>query len=293
MTTKKQHYVPRFYLRHFTNNDGKLHAYRRDTGRTFIARPEGVCAKNYLYEVGNGKLDTEKESPELLCNYIEKQLAGAESKLAPLYEQFIACCDNRDFETESFHEGRLVACSLAANLIVRHPRLLERDRLSASELSKIFLATNKLTDHERWMLEQIGVGDRLDIVAEIAIMQTLLFSDHPDVPFTRIYNAFTNKKMSIIQAPAETSFITSSMPVYFLGIDEDNYDFDLAYMPLSYRYAALFTGNKKDRQFIKATIEGAIQYNVALLDGNDVWDVAVANARDTLDTALRELKLLR
>ena len=290
--TKRQHYVPRFYLRYFTNPDGKLNVYRRDADAFFLSAPEGVCSENYLYEVRHLGFGEENSSPEFLRNYIENQMAGAESRLAPLYEQLIACCDNHEFRAETFHEGRLAACILAANLIVRHPRLLEGDRMGASELTKTFLAANKLTDQELWMLEQIGIGDDLDIVSEIAIMQTLLFSGHPDVPFTRIFNAFADKKATILQAPVGMSFITTSMPLDLIGIDEDAYNFRIAYMPLSSKYAVLFSSDDHAALFNKASFEETAQFNAALL-ANSFWDTAMAQAKGSLEIAVRRYKNLR
>lgn len=51
---KKQHYVPQFYLRSFTDDGGFLYAVRRGTngvGSVFKTRTDGVCAERYLYEV--------------------------------------------------------------------------------------------------------------------------------------------------------------------------------------------------------------------------------------------------
>lgn len=51
---KNQHYVPRFYLKSFTDDAGCLSAIRRDAGGlkpAFRSKPENVCAENYLYEV--------------------------------------------------------------------------------------------------------------------------------------------------------------------------------------------------------------------------------------------------
>lgn len=55
---KNQHYVPRFYLKSFTDGTGFLSAVRRDTGglnSVFRTKPENVCAENYLYEVGDAR----------------------------------------------------------------------------------------------------------------------------------------------------------------------------------------------------------------------------------------------
>lgn len=291
--TKRQHFVPRFYLRYFTNPDGQLHVYRRDDDTYFKTSPENVCAENYLYEVDLNDVDGDEAAHALLDNYIEVQLSGAEGRLAPFYEELLRCCEEKAFEGKDFLDGRLAACILTANIIVRNPHMLRADRANAKKVVEDVEAEDGITEQEHVALEQYGLGDKLETVTDLAIMQTMLFSDHPDVPFNRIYNALADKRMTIVEAPALMRFITSSMPVYFLGIDEDNYAFDLAYMPLSYRYAALFTDDKNVRQFSKATIEEAVRFNVALLDGNDIWDVAVANAKGALDVALRELKMRR
>lgn len=51
---KKQHYVPRFYLKSFTNQDGFLYAVKREPsglGRIFQTKPEGICFEKYLHEI--------------------------------------------------------------------------------------------------------------------------------------------------------------------------------------------------------------------------------------------------
>lgn len=291
--TKRQHYVPRFYLRNFTNAEGQLHTYRRQDGTRFTTAPENVCAENYLYEVDLSNVDDSKAAHSLLDNYIEGQLSGAEGRLAPYYGQLLRCCEEKTFDGKDFLDGRLAACILAANIVVRHPLMLMADRGNAKTVVEDVEAEGGITEQEQAVLDLYGLGSNLETITDLAIMQTLLFSNHPDVPFNRIYNALADKRMAIVEAPALMRFITTSMPMYFLGIDEDNYAFDVAYMPLSYRYAALFTDDKSVRQLSKATIEETIRFNVALLDGNDVWDVAVANARGALDVALREWKTLR
>ncbi len=288
--TKRQHYVPRFYLRYFTNSDGKLHAYRREDQARFTTTPENVCAENYLYEVDLRGLDNNEAAHALLDNYIEGQLSGAEGRLAPYYNKLLQCCKEKSFDNRNFLDGRLAACILAANIIVRHPLMLRADRANAKTVLRDVEAAGGITDQEQAALDQLGLGESLETVTDLAIMQTLLFSDHQDVPFNRIYNALADKRMIIVEAPALMRFITTSMPIYFLGIDEDSYSFDVAYMPLSCRYAALFTDDKNVRQFSRATVEEVARFNASLLDGNDIWDLAVASASGALDVALRKMK---
>lgn len=290
--TKRQHFVPRFYLRNFTNMDGQLHAYRRDNGARFKTTPENVCAQNHLYEVDLNGVVNNEAAHGLLDNYIEGKLSDAEGRLAPYFERLLRCCEEKTFEGREFQDGRLAACILAANIIVRQPLMLKADRANAKRVVEEVEAEGGITEQEQAALDQYDLGNNLEPITDLAIMQTLLFSDYPDVSFNRIYNALADKRMTIIESPARMRFITASMPVYFLGIDEENYAFEVAYMPLSYSYAALFADDKNVRQFSKATNEETVRFNIALLDSNDIWNVAVANDSDALDVALREWKTL-
>ena len=49
--TRKQHWVPRFYLRHFADSSGQLHAYSRQKGSFFRTNCENLCSMRDLYEV--------------------------------------------------------------------------------------------------------------------------------------------------------------------------------------------------------------------------------------------------
>ncbi|MGI6535995.1 MAG: DUF4238 domain-containing protein [Eggerthellaceae bacterium] len=291
--TKRQHYIPRFYLRRFTNSDGQLHAYRRDEGRSFITTPENVCAENYLYEVDLSKVKNSEAAHSHLDNCIENQLSGAEGRLAPLYEQLIQCCESKSFKSKEYLDGRLAVCLLAASIVVRHPAMLGEDRGYARELVKDVEANGGITEQEQAMLDQFGLGDNLEPIADITIMQTLLFSTYSNAPIQGIYQALADKRMTIVEAPISMRFITTSMPVYFLEVEEEPFCFNQAFIPLSYKYAAVFSDGETMPLFRKATIEEVIRFNVALLMSNDIWDVAVANSSGSINVALREMNILR
>ena len=284
--------MPRFYLRHFTDKCGQLCVYRRSNNSFFRTSPENVCMENNLYEVGDGDTASTGKKAGFLANYIENQLSEAEGRLAPYIEQLLDCCQNHDFSGDAFHEGRLSACILAANLIVRHPHMLNNERSGTSELTNAFLSKHKLTEHERWMLDQIGVGDNFDEVSELSIMQTLMFSDNPNVPFNRIYNAFADKDMTILEAPVGMAFITSCLPLYFVDINEEAYDFDIAYMPLSSNYAALFSTNMVAPRYGRLSIDEVVSFNAELLACNDLWESAMAHANGTLKAAVQQWREL-
>jgi len=53
---KKQHYVPKFYFRFFSN-DGKIEAYNLKRGKSFTTSIDNICSKNYFYSK-NTKVET-------------------------------------------------------------------------------------------------------------------------------------------------------------------------------------------------------------------------------------------
>ena len=288
MTTKRQHFVPRFYLRHFTNDEGKFRAYRRAIGSYFTTAPENLCVENYLYDAK--QIAHAKEEDKYLSNYIDNKLAAAEGRLVPLFNQLIDCCEKRDFRTDKYHEGRLAACILAASLIVRHPCTLNQERDKSKELLKSMLYN--ATEQELDWLEHEGRRDYLEAICEIAIMWALLFSEESSTPLMHIYNSFAGMKMTVIQAPAEMEFVTASMPLNLFGIEEGSYEFQTAYLPLTSKYAALFTTSNEIIEFRELSIEETIDFNMMLL-ANDLWDTAVSRSERSLTAAVNKLQGLK
>lgn len=47
--TKKQHYVPQFYLRNFTLGDNKLWVFDRENKEYYYKTPKDICFEKFLY----------------------------------------------------------------------------------------------------------------------------------------------------------------------------------------------------------------------------------------------------
>ena len=96
--------MPRFYLRHFTNDEGKLHAFRQADKTHFVTTPERVFAENYLYEAKHlaRKITDDNVGLKYLSNYTEDKLAKVEDKLATRFNQLIDCCERRDFGSDDY-----------------------------------------------------------------------------------------------------------------------------------------------------------------------------------------------
>ena len=87
MGTKKQHYVPKFYLKNFSNNN-KAMVYYKATGEIFPKHLSEICVKNHLYE------NAWKESGSPIGNYvlyndIENKLCEKEGIFSPIINMIL------------------------------------------------------------------------------------------------------------------------------------------------------------------------------------------------------------
>lgn len=63
--TKKQHYVPQFYLKRFTQDGKRIHVFDKVANKSFLAGIKDVAYENYFYDVPKADtVDGEKYQPE-------------------------------------------------------------------------------------------------------------------------------------------------------------------------------------------------------------------------------------
>ena len=289
--TRKQHWIPRFYLKGFSDSSGRLHVFRRESVSFFKSDSEGICASRDLYEVPYSD-EIQSSDKYYSQNLIERRLSEMESRLAKAFDGLIKSCESGLLNEGVGEEGRLAICFLAANLIVRHPALLGEERSKAADYASSFEDEGFLTFKELEMLEWSGwCGDRT-AVSELAIMSAHLLSNDKRVPQNRIYNSFADKNLCIMEAPVGSSFIATSFPLFVVGSDGslDSYEFDYAFIPLCSRYGASFTND--DRGFYRnLNHEELLTQNVLLLSNCPNWDIAFGCGRGPLTKAIEQWRL--
>jgi len=282
---KRQHYVPRFYLKGFVGLNHRLCTYSKSRRNYFDAKPEGICVESYLYEVSLRNACEASGGRFLAQGIVEKALFDYERSLAGGLQSFLTCCEAREYDSEAFSRGRLAVCRLIANLIVRHPRLLNDDRSKAHDLACEHFSSHKL---DRALLRDLGLEAEADSMAELAIIVSHLFPGASVLPVARIISGLDSKSVVILEAPSGTHFITTSSPFFFEGIDEENYDFSTAYMPLSSRYAVLFRCSGDKTHSMLLSMGKVACMNAALLGENPIWEYAMACTRGSLEKAVRD-----
>lgn len=284
--TRKQHWVPRFYLRHFADSSGQLHVYNKNSGVFYRTKVEDVCSKRDLYEVRYSNIVNDSDDKYYAQNLIKAKLSENESQISVCYSGLLQCCKDAILEGDAFRQGRQAVCKLASNLIVRHPATMLANRNRAREDSSNLLEDVVLTEEEKALLDWSGWNDDHEALAELSVSATLLFSEDSSVPANRISEAFLEKRFCILEAPIGSGFVTTSMPMFIIGPEDDSYDFDFAYMPLSSKYAALFTTDSSLESFYRLNVPHIELMNRLLLLNCRHWDVALSRKSDPLKHAV-------
>lgn len=86
--TKAQHYVPRFYLRGFTNASKKLFCYDKASDRVYPTSPADAAHETGFYEIYPGT--TERPVP---ANAVEDQLAKFDAVFATRLDELVRSAD--------------------------------------------------------------------------------------------------------------------------------------------------------------------------------------------------------
>lgn len=283
--TRRQHWVPRFYLLRFADADGHLWAYRRESDSIYRTHIKDVCVQHDLYEVRYSEPKGEGAGKPYMPNLIEGKLSELEGSLAQGYERFLGCCEKEELDGAAFRDSRAVLCKLVANLIVRHPMAVADNCGTASWVASSLRENAELMEGFRPVLDWSGWGGDYDALAGLAVQATSLFSDDPAVPARRIEEELSKKGLMVLEAPDDAAFITASMPLFVSGPEDDSYDFDELYMPLSGRHAALFS-NGTYPAYAKLTRDETNCANCLMLLNAKHWGVALAREKDSLELAV-------
>jgi hypothetical protein len=155
--TKKQHYVPQFYLRNFTSDDNKLWVFDRVKEEYYFRTPKEVCYEKYLYETP-WKDEDPKLGKFVLENQIENYFADKEGEYSSLLKRIIDICRNPQNKNALIcnHEEKEMLASFVANIFVRNPWSL---RQIESDLPLEELKENEEIQAIEQIIQIMGLGD--------------------------------------------------------------------------------------------------------------------------------------
>lgn len=199
--TRKQHWVPRFYLRHFADSSGQLHAYSRQKGSFFRTNCENLCSMRDLYEVEHADATGDATDRFYAQNLIEVKLSELEPHRAAL-RSLLERQKEDQCEDEGYSDGKAAVCELAANIIVRHPISMRVDKKWSRETAEELLRNVHLTPYELGLLDWSDWRGDSQAVVELAAAATMLFSNDDIVPVNRIRKAFLRRASPSLGHPS-------------------------------------------------------------------------------------------
>lgn len=281
---KNQHYVPRFYLRSFTDDSGYLSVVRRDAGGlkpVFRTKPENVCAENYLYEVKRRVSNGDDGFIEK--GVIEDALGKIENNLAPAYRTLLSCLDSGKLPKGEECVALISRLAfLLASLIARSPKWLSRVRGNAGAHSVELLSNAFFSDKDISQMDLAGYGNEFEGIVELACLDTALFRFDKGAPMYDLLVLLLDMDCLFYIAPEGSEFITSSLPVHAEWKDESDESPCGIYFPLSPRHAVVFRQRLEEDRYVSITRMAAIEvdsFNRILMNGDGLWEFLIAKDR--------------
>lgn len=292
---KNWHYVPRFYLKSFTDGTGFLSIVRRDTGglkSVFRTMPENVCAENYLYEVRRREALGEDGFVEK--GVIEDTLGKIENDLAPVYRSLLSLLDSEKLpKGEECVELITRLAFLLAFLIVRNPKWLNEVRGNAGARSAELFSSGFFSDEDILQMDLAGYEDEFEAIVELAYLDTALFRLDKGAPLYDLLVLLLDMDCLFYIAPEGFEYITSSLPVHAEWKEECDKDPCGFYFPLSPRYAVVFGQRLEEDRCVSIShlADFAVDsFNSMLMNGDGLWEFLIARDQSKLERLVEEYR---
>lgn len=229
--TKKQHFVPQFYLQRFSTNGKSLWVFDRGQGKLYPTNIKDACSKKDLYESPISR-SLVVENPFIFPNEIESQLSREEANYASMLSNLL-----------KNDPGAHIPKAEQEDLAIFIAHLIGRNAYTLNT----FIPANpsELLDHDneyRALLEDIGLGSIIPALYDQAAKRALVKWRHAGTLQQTIIEDLHKLHLTMLQAPSNTELVTSSFPA-LMTIKSNNGQRDrltCLYLPLSQERAALF-----------------------------------------------------
>ena len=277
-TPKKQHYVPQYYLRRFSDDCDSLWVYNRKTGKTYKSRSEDVCERNYHYEM-EARCQRSWHGRHLLPGKIEKKLSQIEGEQSALLRKI-----DIQIDAGRVHEKERRALSwLVGHLIARHPAMLANYEPGYDAM---------YSDPEvRWgceVLAQAGMADEIEVLAHGANQMVLALWRCKGSPTYFAKSDLERLRCHFIRPQGEARFITSSLPPHFNTTlwKDGKYHIDDLTLPLSSTLAVVYSGAGPTKcDVLEVPDSTVVRLNSGYFVSEPACEQVVSGRREDLDQA--------
>ena len=222
--TRRQHYVPRAYLKNFSFDKGKtphVYAVFPNAKESVPVSIEKICCHAYLYE----QIAVDPDSG-LHIFAAPNEIEGIFSKIEGRYDAIISKLksdlkEKNDFELET--EEIKVLKEFLSLLLFRNPIFVH---ISNTVVEKQYAQDPKYIEHILGEFPDIPPSVFISHVAHDTLKTFLLISA------LAMVDTMKNSEICIFRANS-ASFITSAMPVKNIYGETDGIEYDLVGMPIT------------------------------------------------------------
>ena len=206
--TKRQHFVPRTFLKHFTNGNGKLTGLKKNDFNPIPIGLKQVCLQNHLYTIdfANAKDEDRQMLEDFYCDYFE-------ANYNEIHE--ILTTDSQLKISKALKEKII---ETVISMYYRVAKWLNESKANQKiALERLIEVSKKLNDP----IVQLGNGQTLDISGKT--VDDLLKEFEPDRKFGFIMNQLKgitefsktrlNNNISINKTYGDHEFLTSDNPI--------------------------------------------------------------------------------
>ena len=123
----KQHYVPKFYLRNFTNSKGKLVVYDSIRENTYVTTPAKECYSDYFYDLDLTIFEKFIDSNQNYEELVDDKIRTLNEEVSAILINFLKEIKNHDTNFNFPREQRDKLFNFIVLQILRTP--FYRDRL--------------------------------------------------------------------------------------------------------------------------------------------------------------------
>jgi len=219
--TKKQHFVPQFYLRNFANSNNELHIYNAKERRIMKDRgASGICHDSFFYAAETGKPDDISQEVE---DFFSAQIEDPLSKELP---DIIKRLGNNEQITDN---DKYTLAMFMNNMWLRNPTMrkqindMEKKMLKWTnkmryshpsidkELDKIAEEMGQaLSEKEREDLKNIMINEEYDLkISNQSHLRFMLYAEH----MQGFANLFFGQNWIVHISKCDRQFVTSDNPI--------------------------------------------------------------------------------
>lgn len=292
MQKVKEHYVPQFYLRGFTDNNGLLHVYNLNQKKFYTQIPKNICFEKNLYET-EWKDANPKLGKYVLVNSIENEFCRYENEFAELVRTITNVCTSKQNQNALILHGeeKEVLCRFVVNLMLRNPSNMEL--LALSDIPKDVKRSDGFLLFKD-IMKKMGLGGAESIY--LAAQKKAMLTEELESSFPKVYAEYLKNICFTFFYAEDGNFVTSDVPVCF-GKDWTISDEDKTclYIAVTSKIALLF-GNynmpqTRKNRMVRIKSEIVELFNKQMAKHFNRINMLIGNSKELIEKYVEEMRI--